>query len=110
MLEVGDLLVRSEKETHRREVDIKMMSSSFNLEDLSPRSRLMVEYMKKLEAKMKKLERGLEFVKLDLYSVNARIRSWSKTRKRRKEVTPWFGEMKLPCRLSHENTFIESWE
>ncbi|RDX85165.1 hypothetical protein CR513_33682, partial [Mucuna pruriens] len=45
-----------------------MASSSFNLEDLSPKSRLMMEYMKKLKAKMEKLEGGMESMKIDSHS------------------------------------------
>ncbi|RDX85595.1 hypothetical protein CR513_33198, partial [Mucuna pruriens] len=45
-----------------------MANSSFNIEDLSPKSRLMMKYMKKLEAKMEKLEGGLEFMKLDSHN------------------------------------------
>ncbi|RDX94054.1 hypothetical protein CR513_23608, partial [Mucuna pruriens] len=62
-----------------------MASSSFHLKDLSPKARLMMEYMKKLEEKIEKLEGGLESIKLDSHSVNAKIRSWSKKQEKEEE-------------------------
>ncbi|RDY10150.1 hypothetical protein CR513_05371, partial [Mucuna pruriens] len=47
-----------------------MDSSSFNLEDLSPKLGLMMEHMKKVEEK---------------HSMNAKIRSWSKKQEKEEE-------------------------
>ncbi|RDX95893.1 hypothetical protein CR513_21519, partial [Mucuna pruriens] len=68
-----------------------MASSSFNMEDLSPKSKLMMEYMKKLKEKIEKLEGGLESMRIDCHSVNAKIRSWSKKQEK---------EAKKPKRVS----------
>ncbi|RDX82828.1 hypothetical protein CR513_36335, partial [Mucuna pruriens] len=48
-----------------------MASSSFNMEDLSLKFRMMVEYMKKLEDKIEKIGGGLKSMRIDSQSGNA---------------------------------------
>ncbi|RDX64382.1 hypothetical protein CR513_57071, partial [Mucuna pruriens] len=59
-----------------------MASSNFNFEDLSPKSRLMMKYIKKLEAKMERLEGVMESMKLDSHGVMS-----------------WYDGMGLPCKF-----------
>ncbi|RDX70230.1 hypothetical protein CR513_50548, partial [Mucuna pruriens] len=46
-----------------------MASSNFNMEDLSPKSKMMMEYMKKLKEKIEKLSGGLESMRIDSHNV-----------------------------------------
>ncbi|RDX99998.1 hypothetical protein CR513_16870, partial [Mucuna pruriens] len=59
-----------------------MPSSSFNMEDLSPKSRMTMEYMNKIEDKIQKLGGGLESVIICSNSVNAKIRTLSKMKEK----------------------------
>ncbi|RDX82314.1 hypothetical protein CR513_36914, partial [Mucuna pruriens] len=55
-----------------------MASSSFNIKDLSPKSRMMMKYTKKLEDKIEKLGGGLESMRINSHGVNSKIRTLSK--------------------------------
>ncbi|RDY00764.1 hypothetical protein CR513_16014, partial [Mucuna pruriens] len=60
-----------------QKVGQEMASSSFNLEDLSPKSHIMMEYMKKLEEKLGILEDGLESIKNHWNMIKGKIRPFS---------------------------------
>ncbi|RDY04013.1 hypothetical protein CR513_12323, partial [Mucuna pruriens] len=80
-----------------------------NLEDLSPKSCIMMEYMKKLEEKVRKLEDGLESIKIDLHNVNAMIHSWDLLTSKEGYALIWWNEISLQCRCLRRAS-IESWE
>ncbi|RDY14379.1 hypothetical protein CR513_00563, partial [Mucuna pruriens] len=61
-----------------------MVSSSIDVENLSPKSRMMMKYMKNLEGKIEKLGGGLELMRIGTQNVSARIRTLS--RGKEKEV------------------------
>ncbi|RDX85145.1 hypothetical protein CR513_33702, partial [Mucuna pruriens] len=56
----------------RTKVRNNMGISTINMENLSPKTKMMMEYMKKLEEKIDILGGGLESIKLDTQSVNAK--------------------------------------
>ncbi|RDY12135.1 hypothetical protein CR513_03107, partial [Mucuna pruriens] len=49
-----------------------MGSSSIDVENLSPKTKIMMKYIKKLEEKIEKLRRGLEYMRLHTQSVNVK--------------------------------------
>ncbi|RDY02742.1 hypothetical protein CR513_13761, partial [Mucuna pruriens] len=89
-----------------KEVDQVMASSSLNLEDLSHKTHMKMKYMKKLEAKLDKLEGGLESMRIDSHSVNAKIHSWDSLKG---YILIWWNKISLQCR-GLRRASIDSWE
>ncbi|RDX84888.1 hypothetical protein CR513_33996, partial [Mucuna pruriens] len=77
-----------------------MASSSFNLQDLSPKSMLMMKYMKKLEAKIEKLEGGLESMTLDFHNHGAKSKK-KKRRSKKNNVTSSYDDNESCNNRSH---------
>ncbi|RDX76433.1 hypothetical protein CR513_43575, partial [Mucuna pruriens] len=79
-----------------------MRSSSIDLENLSPKTKMMIEYMKKLEEKIEKLGR-LESMRLDTQSVNAKVNALSKGNEKEKHKSRRESE-------GMRRASIESWD
>ncbi|RDY03854.1 hypothetical protein CR513_12509, partial [Mucuna pruriens] len=64
-----------------------MTDPNISMKNLSPRSKVIVSYMRELGEKLEKVGRGLGLVQKDTQSVNAKVKALSKEKEERNKIT-----------------------